>query len=150
MSSDRRRCLVWQSAHELHVVSVEESASLEDAVRDPSWHTAMVEELRSIEDNSTWDITDLSAGHRSIGLKWVYKAKKDEQGRVVKHKAQLVAKGYVQWQGIDYEEVFAPVARMESVWLILVVAAHEDLRVHHMYVKSTFLYRDLVEEVYVK
>jgi hypothetical protein len=80
----------------------------------------------------------------------VYKAKKDEQGRVVKHKAQLVAKGYAQWQGIDYEEVFAPVARMESVWLILVVAAHEDLQVHHMYVKSTFLYRDLVEEVYVK
>jgi hypothetical protein len=89
---------------ELHAVSAEKPTTLEEAVCDPSWHTAMVYELRSIEDNGTWDIVDLLTGHRPIGLKWVYKAKKDEQGRVVKHKALLFAKGYVQRQGVDYEE----------------------------------------------
>jgi hypothetical protein len=80
----------------------------------------------------------------------LYKAKKDEQGRIVKHKARLVAKGYVQNQGIDYEEVFAPVARIESIRLILAVAAHEGWRVHHMDVKSAFLNGDLAEVVYVR
>jgi hypothetical protein len=74
----------------------------------------------------TWDVVDLLAGHQPIGLKLVYKANKDEQSRIVRHKAWLVAKGYVQRQGVDYEEVFAPVARMEFVRLILAVAAHED------------------------
>jgi hypothetical protein len=85
-----------------------------------------------------------------IGLKWVYKTKKDEHGRVVKHKAWLVTKGYVEKQGIDFEEAFAPVARMESVKLILVVAAREGWRVHHMNVKSAFFIDDLEEEAYVQ
>jgi hypothetical protein len=80
----------------------------------------------------------------------LYKAKKDEQGRIVKHKARLIAKGYVQNQGIDYEEVFAPVARIESIRLILAVTEHEGWRVHHMDVKSAFLNGDLAEVVYVR
>jgi hypothetical protein len=115
---------------ELHVVSTEEPSSLEEAVQDPSWRTAMVDELRSIEENKTWDIANLPAGHHLIGLKWVYKAKRDEGGCIVKHKARLVAKGYVQKQGVDFKEVYAPVARMESVHLILAVTAHEGWRVH--------------------
>jgi hypothetical protein len=110
----------------------------------------MLEELRSIQDNDTWEAVDLSAGHRPIRLKWVYKAKKDEQGRIVKHKARLVAKGYVQNQGIDYEEAFTPVARIESIRLILAVVVHEGWRVHHMDVKSAFLNGDLAEEVYAR
>jgi hypothetical protein len=81
---------------ELHALSAEESATLEEVVHDPSWHAAMVDELRSIEENCTWDMVDLSASHRPIGLKWVYKAKKDESGCVVKHKAHLVARGFIQ------------------------------------------------------
>jgi hypothetical protein len=81
---------------ELHALSAEESATLEEAMHDPSWHAAMVDELRSIEENCTWDMVDLSASHRPIGLKWVYKAKKDESGCVVKHKAHLVARGFIQ------------------------------------------------------
>lgn len=75
--------------------------------------------------------------------------KRDEHGNIVKYKARLVAKGYVQQQGIDFNEVFAPVAWLESVRLLLAVAAHEGWEVHHMDVKSTFLNGDLLEEVYV-
>jgi hypothetical protein len=139
-----------QFMEELHSVSAEEPATLEEAATDPSWRAAMVEELRSIEENGTWTPVELPANQRPIGLKWVFKAKKDEQGRVVKHKARLVAKGYMQKQGIDFEEVFAPVARMESVRLILAVAAHEGWRVHHMDVKSAFLNGELKEDVYVR
>ncbi|WVZ58492.1 hypothetical protein U9M48_008764 [Paspalum notatum var. saurae] len=109
----------------------------------------MVEEMASIEQNKTWSLVDRPAGHRPIGLKWVFKLKRDEHGNVVKHKARLVAKGYVQRQGIDYEEVFAPVARMESVRVLLAVAAQRGWAVHHMDVKSAFLNGELAEEVYV-
>ncbi|KAF0906244.1 hypothetical protein E2562_009249 [Oryza meyeriana var. granulata] len=85
-----------------------------------------------------------------IGLKWVYKLKRDEQGAVVKHKARIIAKGYIQQQGIDYDEVFAPVARMESVRMLLAVAAQRGWLVHHMDVKSAFLNGELKEEVYVR
>ena len=87
----------------------------------------MLDELASINDSATWTLTTLPAGHRAIGLKWVFKVKKDEHGAIVKHKARLVAKGYVQREGVDFEEVFAPVARLESVRLILAVAAHYGL-----------------------
>jgi hypothetical protein len=134
---------------ELHAVNTEDPNSFVEAVNSLSWRAAMVEELKSIKDNKTWDVIDLPHGHRAIGLKWVFKAKKDEQGRVVKHKARLVAKGFVQKPAIDYEEAFAPVARTESVRLILAVAMHEGWHVHHMDVKSAFLNDKLDEVVYV-
>ena len=92
---------------------------------------------------------ELPARHRAIGLKWVYKIKRDENGNVVRHKARLVAKGYVQQAGIDFDEVFAPVARLESVRTMLALAAHQRWEVHHMDVKSAFLNGDLKEEVYI-
>ena len=82
-------------------------------------------------------------------MKWVYKVKRGPGGNIVRHKARLVAKGYAQRQGVDYEEVFAPVARLETVRLILALAAHGKWEVHHMDVKSAFLNEDLQEEVYV-
>src|SRR6266540_3108322 len=109
----------------------------------------MLEEMVAIERNRTWCLTELPPGHRPIGLKWVYKLKKDAQGVVIKHKARLVAKGYAQRQGVDFDEVFAPVARMETVRLLLALAAHSGWRVHHMDVKTAFLNGDLAEEVYV-
>lgn len=110
----------------------------------------MIEEMESIEGNSTWRLVPLPAGHRPIGLKWVYKVKTDSAGNVVKHKARLVAKGYVQQQGIDFDEVFAPVARIESVRLLIALAAQEGWSVHHMDVKSAFLNGELKKEVYVR
>jgi hypothetical protein len=109
----------------------------------------MLEEIKSIEENNTWKLTDLPASHRPIGLKWVYKLKKDANGVTVKHKARLVVKGYVQQTGIDFDEVFAPVARLDSVRLLLALAAQEGWMVHHMDVKSAFLNGELKEEVYV-
>ena len=87
---------------------------------------------------------------RPIGLKWVYKTKRDEARLVTKFKARLITKGYVQRQGIDFDEVFAPVARLESVRLLLALAASEGWLVHHMDVKSAFLNGDLSETVFVQ
>jgi hypothetical protein len=69
----------------------------------------MKEEMTSIEENMTWSLVNLPKGHHAIGLKWVFKLKRDENGNIVRHKASLIVKGYVQRQGIDFDEVFAPV-----------------------------------------
>jgi len=103
-----------------------------------------------MEKNKTWELVQLPAGHRPISLKWVYKLKKDEKGMVTRHKARLVARGFVQQEGIDFEDAFVPVARMESVRVLLALAAQEGWMVHHMDVKSAFLNGDLKEEVYVR
>jgi len=109
----------------------------------------METELESIRENNTWCYADLPKGHKAIGLKWVFKVKRDPGGNVVKYKARLVAKGYAQKQGVDYEEVFAPVVRLETVRQILALATQGEWEVHHMDVKYAFLNGDLVEEVYV-
>ena len=83
----------------------------------------MLEEMRAIKDNGTWELVDPPVGCRPIRLKWVYKVKRDEHGAIVKYKARLVAHGFVQRESIDFEEVFAPVARMESIRLLLAMAA---------------------------
>ena len=88
--------------------------------------------------------------HRPITLKWVFKLKKDELGAVIKHKPWLVACGFIQQEGIDYNDAFAPVARMESVCVLLALVGQEGWQVHHMDVKSAFLNGDLKEEVYVR
>ncbi|KAK1620485.1 hypothetical protein QYE76_026002 [Lolium multiflorum] len=134
----------------LCLLAAEEPNSLDAALADPAWSKAMEEELDAIIDNGTWEPTNLPSGHRAIGLKWVYKVKKDPDGNIVKYKARLVAKGYAQRQGVDFEEVFAPVARMESVRLLLALAAHSAWQVHHMDVKSAFLNGELAETVYVQ
>ena len=108
----------------LCLLTAEEPASAEEALGEPAWKRAMQEEMESILENQTWEMSTLPPGHRAIGLKWVFKVKKDPAENVVKHKARLVAKGYAQRQGIDFEEVFAPVARMETVRLLLALAAH--------------------------
>jgi hypothetical protein len=92
----------------------------------------------------------LPAGHRAIGLKWVFKVKKDPYGNIIKHKARLVAKGYAQREGVDFDEVFAPVERIETVRLLIALAAQKGWQIHHIDVKSAFLNGDLVEEVYVQ
>ena len=110
----------------------------------------MEQELKSIEQNRTWELVPLPGGHRPITLKWVFKLKKDEQGAMIKHKARLVVRGFVQQEGIDYDDAFAPVARMESVRVLLALAAQKGWQVRYMDVKSTFLNGDLKEEVYVR
>ncbi|XP_076937607.1 uncharacterized protein LOC143605339 [Bidens hawaiensis] len=127
----------------------EEPRTYKEAAVDEKWIEAMKVELDSINRKKTWILTDLPKDHKAIGLKWVFKTKRDASGNIIKHKAHLVAKGYVQQHGIDFEEVFAPVARIETVRLILALAAYNKWEVHHLDVKSAFLHGELKEEVYV-
>ena len=83
----------------------------------------MDEEIHAIMKNDTWELRELPKGKQSIGVKWVYKTKCNAEGRVDKHKARLVVKGYKQKHGIEYEETFAPVARMETVRVVLAIVA---------------------------
>jgi hypothetical protein len=137
-------------AEELHVVSSDEPTSFIEAESSPSWRKAMMEEIDSIEENGTWSLIDLPPGRKPIGVKWVFKVKRDEHMAMSKHKARLVVMGYAQRHGNDYDEVFAPVARLDSVRLLITLTAHEGWEVHHMDVKLTFLNDDLQEEVYVE
>nr|GEX64148.1 ribonuclease H-like domain, reverse transcriptase, RNA-dependent DNA polymerase [Tanacetum cinerariifolium] len=109
----------------------------------------MKAELDSINRNNTWKLTTLPKRHKAIGLKWVFKTKRDANGNIVKHTARLVAKGYIQEHGIYFEEVFVPVARMETIRLLLAIASNNKWEVHHLDVKYAFLHGDLKEEVYV-
>ena len=110
----------------------------------------MNEEIRSIEKNETWNLIVLPSGHQPIGVKWVYKIKKNAKGEIERYKARLVAKGYKQRQGIDYEEVFAHVARMETIRLLISLAAQNHWQIHQLDVKSAFLNGYLEEEVYIE
>jgi transposase InsO family protein len=134
----------------LLLASDAEPTSFEEALKHEHWRHAMLDEMTSIEASGTWELVDPPRRVKPIGLKWVYKTKKDATGVITKHKARLVAKGYVQQQGIDFEEVFAPVARLESVRLLLAHAASQGWAVHHMDVKSAFLNGVLQEQVYVE
>jgi hypothetical protein len=105
------------------VVSSDEPSNFDEVEQDPSRRRAMLVEMKSIEENGTWCLADLPPGRRAIGLKWVFKVKHDAKGNVVKHKAQLVVKGYAQRKGKDYDEMFAPVARLDSMRLLIALAA---------------------------
>ena len=131
-------------------LAADEPKSVDDALTEAHWREAMQAEMKSIEENRTWDVSELPAKQKAIGLKWVFKVKKDPNGNIVKYKARLVAKGYAQRHGVDFDEVFAPVARIETVRVLLALAAQDGWQVHHMDVKSAFLNGDLSETVYVQ
>nr|GEW65153.1 putative ribonuclease H-like domain-containing protein [Tanacetum cinerariifolium] len=123
---------------------------LEDIIySDDEDVVAMQEELLQFKMQKVWVLVDLPCGKRAIGTKWVYKNNKDKRGIVIRNKAILVAQGHTQEEGIDYEEVFAPVARIEAIRLFLAYASFMGFTVYQMDVKSEFLYETIKEEVYV-
>ena len=107
-------------------------------------------ELDRIEKNNTWVLVPIPADKNVIGSKWVFKNKMNEQGKIVRNKAWLVCRGYAQVEGQDFDETFAPVARLESIRMFLNYASHKNFKVYQMDVKSTFLNGDLEEEVYIE
>jgi hypothetical protein len=111
---------------------------------------AMDEELDQIEKNDTWELVPRPKNKNMIGTKWVFRNKLNEDGQVTKNKARLVCKGYTQIEGIDFEETFSPVSRMEAIRLILAYACSKRIKVYQMDVKSTFLNGELEEEVYIE
>lgn len=96
-----------------------------------------------------WSLVDLPSGVKQIGLRWIFKIKSNSDGTINKYKARLVAKGYVQQYGIDVEEVFASVARLETIRLLISLAATKGWEVHYLDVKTAFLHGELNETVYV-
>ncbi|GJT66788.1 putative ribonuclease H-like domain-containing protein [Tanacetum coccineum] len=106
-------------------------------------------EIPALEDMYDHPTDDLPYGKKAIGTKWVYKNKKDERGVVVRNKARLVAQGHRQEEGIDYDEDFAPMARIEAIRIFLAIASYMGFIVYQMDVKSTFLYGKIDKEVYV-
>ncbi|KAJ9558107.1 hypothetical protein OSB04_012721 [Centaurea solstitialis] len=130
-------------------LSQNEPKKVLDAMKDPSWIEAMQEELLQFFLQHVWDLVDLPKGHRVIGTKWIFRNKTDERGIVIKNKARLVAQGYTQEEGIDYDDVFAPVARIEAIMLFLAFVSYKGFKVYQMDVKSAFLYGTIDEEVYV-
>nr|GEY08724.1 putative ribonuclease H-like domain-containing protein [Tanacetum cinerariifolium] len=130
-------------------LSQEEPKRVHQALKDPSWIEAMQEEILQFKMKKVWVLVDFPKGKRDIGTKWVFKNKKDERGTVIRNKARLVAQGHTQEEGIDYEEVFAPVARIEAIRLFLAYASFMGFMVYQMDVKSDFLYGTIEEEVYV-
>ncbi|GJZ50103.1 retrovirus-related pol polyprotein from transposon TNT 1-94 [Tanacetum coccineum] len=116
---------------------------------DESWAVAMQEELNQFIANDVWDLLPLPKNQSIIGTKWVYRNKLDENGIVSRNKAKLVAQGYNQQERIDYEETYAPVARLESILILLAIACANDFKLYQMDVKSAFLNGFINKEVYV-
>ncbi|GJU75843.1 putative ribonuclease H-like domain-containing protein [Tanacetum coccineum] len=123
--------------------------SIAKALSDSSWVEAMQEKLLQFKLQQVYILVDLPNGKKAIRTKWVFRNKKDERGIVIRNKARLVAQGHRQEEGIDYEEVFAPVARIEAIRLFLAYASFMGFLVYQMDVKSAFLYGTIEEEVYV-
>nr|GEZ39044.1 retrovirus-related Pol polyprotein from transposon TNT 1-94 [Tanacetum cinerariifolium] len=120
-----------------------------EAMADSAWIEAMQEELHQFDRLQVWELVDKPFGKTVIRLKWLWKNKKDEDQTVIRNKAQLVAKGYAQEEGIDFEESFAPVPRLEAVRIFVAYAAHKSFPIYQMDVKMAFLNGPLKEEVYV-
>ncbi|GJT50074.1 putative ribonuclease H-like domain-containing protein [Tanacetum coccineum] len=126
-----------------------EPKKISEALEDESWVDAMQEELLQFKIQKVRMLVDLPYGKKEIGTKWVYKNKKDERGVMVRNKARLVAQRYRQEERIDYDEVFAPVARIEAIRIFLAFSSYMGFIVYQMDVKSAFLYGTIDEEVYV-
>ena len=142
--------LAEEEGERLLLLLNEEPWDFESAMEEKVWRDACEEDIKSIVKNKTWDLVDLPPGAKPIGLKWIFKIKRNADGRINKHKSRLVAKGYIQRHGIDFEEVFAPVARIETVRFIIALAASNGWEIHHLDVKTAFLLGEIKEEVYVK
>ncbi|KAG8489528.1 hypothetical protein CXB51_017560 [Gossypium anomalum] len=115
-------------------VAIVEPSSYEEAVRDMNWKKAMEAEMDMIQKNQTWDLVERPE-KKVIGVKWVFRAKFNADGTLNKHKARLVVKGYSQQYGVDFEETFAPVARLDTIKLLFALAAQKKWQIHQLDVK---------------
>ncbi|GJZ26342.1 putative ribonuclease H-like domain-containing protein [Tanacetum coccineum] len=131
------------------VMSKVEQKNFKSAVTEDCWFQAMQDEIHEFDRLDVWELVPPPDCAMIIALKWIYKVKLDEYGDVLKNKARLVAKGYRQEEGLDFEESFAPVARLEAIRIFLANAASKNMTVYQMDVKTAFLNGELKEEVYV-
>ena len=137
---------------EIFLLENEEPTTYKQALVSPNsdkWLEAMKSEMESMSENKVWTLVDLPNGVKPIGCKWVYKIKTDKDGNAYIYKAKLVAKGYKQFHGIDYNETFSPVAMLKSIQILLAIAAFFDYQIWLVDVKTAFLNGFLMEEVYI-
>ncbi|XP_074373676.1 uncharacterized protein LOC141714027 [Apium graveolens] len=127
-----------------------EPKNAQEAVANECWSVAMQEELNQFERCQVWELVSPPSNAKVIGTRWVFKNKKDEDGNIIRNKAHLVAHGYNQQEGIDFDETYAPVARLEAIRILMAFAAHKGFKLYQMDVKSAFLNGHLKEEVYLK
>ena len=122
----------------------------EYTVHHPIWKTSMKEEFSLLQKNDTWELVDLPPRRKLVQCKWVFKTNFSADGSNLKYKEILVAKGYSQVHGIDYNETFASVAKMDSIRLALAIAASKQWELNHMDVKCAFINGDITEEIYME
>jgi hypothetical protein len=145
----RRKIRSLEKTHLALLCTIEPNC-FEEANKDEFWNKAMNEELDQIEKHDTWELVPRPKNKNVIGTKWVFRNKLNEDGQVRRNKSRLVCKRYAQIEGIDLEETFAPVFRMEAIQLLLAYAFSKNVKVYQMDVKSTFLNGELEEEVYIE
>ncbi|GMI75421.1 hypothetical protein HRI_001211400 [Hibiscus trionum] len=131
-------------------ISCIEPKNIKEALKDDFWIMAMQEELNQFERSNVWTLVNRPSNQSTIGTKWVFRNKLDESGNIVRNKARLVAQGYTQEEGIDFDETYAPVARMEAIRMLLAYACYHNFKLFQMDVKSAFLNGFINEEVYVE
>ena len=133
-----------------NVTDFKEPKSVSEAQTNQKWLDAMENEIGSLHDNNVWELVELPGDQKAVGSKWVFKVKTNADGSIERCKARLVAQGYSQQEGLDYDETFSPVVRSESVRSVIALAAMNNLRLHQMDITTAFLHGDLQEEVYMK
>eukprot|EP00253_Pinus_taeda_P022908 PITA_22908 len=146
----QRRRTITEASSYLALLSSTKPQNVNEACKDECWVKAMNKELEQIEKNNTWELVPRHHDKNIIGTKWIFKNKINENGEVIRNKAKLVCKGYAQQEGIDFEENFAPVARIEAIRMFLALSSFQKFKVYQMDVKSAFLNGDLEEEVYIE
>jgi hypothetical protein len=127
-----------------------EPKNFNEARKDDHWVQAMNDELDQIEKNNTWEMVPRTEGKNIIGSKWIFKKKMNEKGQFARNKARLVYKGYAQIEGLDFDETFVPVERLEAIRIFISYVCHKRFKVYQMDVKSAFLNGYLKEEVYME
>lgn len=149
---ERRPPSEWYKANVAETTATEPTTYAE-ALKAPDadqWKQAMDEEITSLHQNGTWTLEDLPQGIKPIPVKWVYKIKRDSKGNIERYKARLVAKGFMQQEGVDFNEVFAPVSKHTTLRAFLAKVAAQDLELHQLDVKTAFLNGELEEEIYMQ
>ncbi|KAJ0958119.1 putative RNA-directed DNA polymerase [Helianthus annuus] len=124
--------------------------TIDIALQEPGWVDAMHEELNQFEKLGVWKLVKLPTGKLKLGTRWVFRNKQDSAGVIVRNKARLVVQGFRQIEGLDYDEVYAPVARLEAIRIFLAYASYMGFTVYQMDVKTAFLYGDVKEEIFVE
>lgn len=142
-----------QSDIEANLVEINEPQDIDEALSSPRakyWKRAIEDELDSLTQRKTWMTTQLPEGKRCIGCRWIFKTKIDADGKIARYKAKLVAQGFTQEKGIDYNETYSPVINFSVIKLLLALSAEYQWYIRHIDVKNAYLYGNLQEEIYMR